>query len=191
MNTLEKHEKTSFYSQRPAGRAAGIRRRVRSGFLTLGLILCLILILTTAAVLWSYQYLTIQNLELECAARSALHGAMADGSLLTYLQNSGAISSGTADAGALSTSTLQKILNENTAQQTRGEAVTVSVKSASDTAPVLAFSQPRVLGVFRNVFSSEKIQEVEGTSESRKTFTQYYEIAVNGGAITGYTKVYR
>ncbi|MDO4630209.1 MAG: hypothetical protein Q4C70_13600, partial [Planctomycetia bacterium] len=48
----------------------------RGGFMTLGLILCLILMITAAAVLWSYQYLTIQNLELEYAARSAIQGAI-------------------------------------------------------------------------------------------------------------------
>ena len=56
--------------------------------MALGLILCLILILTVAAVLWSYQYLTIQNFELECAVRSALSAAVKDGTLETYLQKS-------------------------------------------------------------------------------------------------------
>ncbi len=180
-NPLKTRNETLFDAMSLRKPFAKNRRRARSGFMTLGLILCLILILTVAAVLWSYQYLTIQNLELECAARSALHAAK-NVTTATIVNNA-----------IVSDSKLQKVLNANTAQQSRNKNITVSISGTpTDTTAVLAFSQPRVLGVFRNVFSTEKIQDVEGTSAEPKSFTQYYSVTFDtNGVITGYTKTYQ
>ena len=184
--------------QKSLSRAASCRRSMvsgrRQGFMALGLILCLILILTVAAVLWSYQYLTIQNFELECAVRSALSAAVKDGSLETYLQKSGAVkTSGStfqeifADTDEdLKNSTLQKVLDLTAAQQNRSSSqIKIEVKKAveemSSEKPILGFSQPRELGFTQGVFDEKTRKEAEGT------FSQYYEISTDG---TSFKKVY-
>ncbi len=187
--------------QKSLSRAASCRRSMvsgrRQGFMALGLILCLILILTVAAVLWSYQYLTIQNFELECAVRSALSAAVKDGSLETYLQKSGAVktSESTQEISAdtdkyLKNSTLQKVLDLTAAQQNRSSSqIKIEVKKAvekmssekSSEKPILGFSQPRELGFTQGVFDEKTRKEAEGT------FSQYYEISTDG---TSFKKVY-
>ena len=184
--------------QKSLSRAASCRRSMvsgrRQGFMALGLILCLILILTVAAVLWSYQYLTIQNFELECAVRSALSAAVKDGSLETYLQKSGAVkTSGStsqeifADTDEdLKNSTLQKVLDLTAAQQNRSSSqIKIEVKKAVEKMslekPILGFSQPRELGFTQGVFDEKTRKEAEGT------FSQYYEISTDG---TSFKKVY-
>lgn len=184
--------------QKSLSRAASCRRSMvsgrRQGFMALGLILCLILILTVAAVLWSYQYLTIQNFELECAVRSALSAAVKDGSLETYLQKSGAVkTSGStsqeifADTDEdLKNYTLQKVLDLTAAQQNRSSSqIKIEVKKAVEKEslekPILGFSQPRELGFTQGVFDEKTRKEAEGT------FSQYYEISTDG---TSFKKVY-
>ena len=54
--------------------------------MTIGLILCLIVALTVAGVLWNYQYMTIQSVEMECAARSAIQAAINDTSIEQVLE---------------------------------------------------------------------------------------------------------
>lgn len=186
--------------QKSLSRAASCRRSMvsgrRQGFMALGLILCLILILTVAAVLWSYQYLTIQNFELECAVRSALSAAVKDGTLETYLQKSGAVKTSestfqeiSADTDEyLKNSTLQKVLDLTAAQQNRSSSqIKIEVKKAVDVEkmslekPILGFSQPRELGFTQGVFDEKTRKEAEGT------FSQYYEISTDG---TSFKKVY-
>lgn len=183
--------------QKSLSRAASCRRSMvsgrRQGFMALGLILCLILILTVAAVLWSYQYLTIQNFELECAVRSALSAAVKDGSLETYLQKSGAVKTSgrtfqeIADTDEnLKNSTLQKVLDLTAAQQNRSSSqIKIEVKKAVEKEslekPILGFSQPRELGFTQGVFDEKTRKEAEGT------FSQYYEISTDG---TSFKKVY-
>lgn len=157
--------------KRPSGR--------RGGFLTLGLILCLILILTVAAVLWNYQYLTIQNLELECAARSAIQGTMASGTLLT------AINAGT-EGNPLNCTPLQTILDQTTSRQSRN-AGTITVTLVNQATPILAFRQHRKMGLFKGVFKTSKVNEIEN-----EDFVQYYSFTRNApdGPLTGFTKTY-
>jgi|GEM_PF-3500395 len=184
--------------QKSLSRAASCRRSMvsgrRQGFMALGLILCLILILTVAAVLWSYQYLTIQNFELECAVRSALSAAVKDRTLETYLQKSGAVKTSesavqeiSADTDEyLKNSTLQKVLDLTAAQQNRSSSqIKIEVKKAVEEGslekPILGFSQPRELGFTQGVFDEKTRKEAEGT------FSQYYEISTDG---TSFKKVY-
>ncbi|MBQ2821048.1 MAG: hypothetical protein IJF17_05620 [Thermoguttaceae bacterium] len=188
--------------QKSLSRAASCRRSMvsgrRQGFMALGLILCLILILTVAAVLWSYQYLTIQNFELECAVRSALSAAVKDGTLETYLQKSGAVKTSGSTFQEISAytdedlknSTLQKVLDLTAAQQNRSSSqIKIEVKKAvekmssekSSEKPILGFSQPRELGFTQGVFDEKTRKEAEGT------FSQYYEISTDG---TSFKKVY-
>lgn len=164
-----------------------LRRRLttagrRGGFMAFGLILCLILILTVAAVLWSYQYFTIQNLELEYAVRSALSASVEDETLDDYLQ----------DSEKRANSTLQRVLDLTTKQQNRGsmeKKVTIKVeRDASDgKAPILSFSQSRELGFTRGTFDEETREKAEGTTTEPKSFKQYYEISTDGKS---FKKVY-
>ncbi len=175
-----------------------LRRRLktgdrRKGFMAFGLILCLILIFTVAAVLWSYQYFAIQNLELECAVRSALSAAAEDGTLEKYLRDSGAVAStsGSNESG-LENSTLQKVLDLTVAQQNRGFAgksvkIKVAKKAANGEKPILGFSQSRELGFTRGSFDNETRKKAEGTVDEPEKFIQYYEISTDG---TSFKKVY-
>lgn len=172
----------------------------RGGFLTLGLILCLILILTVAAVIWNYQYLTIQNLELECAARSAIQAALADQSLAQGV-NAAIVSDAdnftSSDTSKPSFSeTIDSVLKLTAAQQKSSASVptmemdvnsksqgTLEVVSEEQTgnqtkiqtnSVALVFKQPRTLGFFKNVFGSSTREEIEGTESTGTTDTKKY-----------------
>lgn len=174
----------------------------RGGFLTLGLILCLILILTVAAVIWNYQYLTIQNLELECAARSAIQAALADQSLAQDV-NAAIVSDAdnftSSDTSKPSFSkTIDSVLKLTAAQQKSSASVpTMEMDAASKSegtpevseektgnqtittkiqtnSVALVFKQPRTLGFFKNVFGSSTREEIEGTESTGTTDTKKY-----------------
>ncbi len=154
--------------------------------MTLGLILCLILMVTAAAVLWSYQYLTIQNLELEYAARSAIQGAMADESaFVDALKNADE-----SDTNATETFTYEPLNNilKLTAEYQNHQIGEIQVrlvnKDTNENTAVLEFCRPRKLGVFGVAFKEDVVKNVEieknqtnpnDTKEAK--FRQLYQIS--------------
>jgi len=141
----------------------------RGGFLTIGLILCMIVALTAAGVLWNYQYLTIQSVEMECAARSAIQASINDGSIETVLALT--------DGGEVSDTTLDKVLARTYNQQKSGNVPTVKMYNQMNR--ILEFSQHHKLGVFSGTIEESKRTEIEG-----KSFTQYYQIHGSSGSRT-------
>lgn len=143
----------------------------RGGFMTIGLILCLIVALTVAGVLWNYQFMTIQSVEMECAARSAIQAAINDldpnTSIEKVLQ--------TTQASEVTGTTLNKVLNAAYAHQKAGDPPTVTM--ADSTNKILKFQQKHKLGIFSGTLKKETRTAIENRS-----FVQYYQI--NGGTGT-------
>ena len=133
----------------------------RSGFLTLGMILCLILILTTAAVLWSFQFLTIQNQELYYAGRASVQGAMAGQDASSWNV-------------AAATTTVDRLFTANTAPLKRTGTRMVEVTGTANRT-VFTFRETRQLPFFSGIFSQAQrdIVEKDGNDPAYITHTFY------------------
>lgn len=132
--------------------------------MTIGLILCLIVALTVAGVLWNYQYMTIQSVEMECAIRSAIQAAINDNSIETILQ--------IPQAGNVTGTTLNRVLDATYDHQNSGNPLTVTL--VDPTNRILKFEQKHKLGLFSGALKQETRTSIENRS-----FVQYYQI--NGG----------
>ena len=141
----------------------------RSGFMTIGLILCLIVALTVAGVLWNYQYMTIQSVEMECAARSAIQAAINDGSIAQVLE--------IPNNNTITGTTLDKVLDASYAHQNAGNPPTVTM--ADSTNKILKFQQNHKLGIFSGTLKQETRTSIEN-----KSFIQYYQIIESAGNYT-------
>lgn len=141
----------------------------RGGFMTIGLILCLIVVLTVAGVLWNYQYMTIQSVEMECAARSAIQAAINDSSIDAILQ--------TPQSGEVTGTTLNNVLDATYNHQNSGNQLTVTL--ADSTNKILKFEQQHRLGIFRGTLKKESRTAIEN-----KSFIQYYQINGSPGNYT-------
>lgn len=145
----------------------------RGGFMTIGLILCLIVALTVAGVLWNYQYLTIQSVEMECAARSAIQAAINDLTPATSIEKV----LETPDNSEVTGTTLNKVLDVTYAQQNSGNPLTVSMADSANR--ILKFQQKHKLGIFSGTLKQETRSGIES-----KSFTQYYQINGSAGNYT-------
>ena len=145
----------------------------RGGFMTIGLILCLIVALTVAGVIWNYQFMTIQSVEMECAARSAIQAAIndldPDTSIEKVLQ--------TAEESEVTGTTLNRALNAAYAHQKAGDPPTVIM--ADSTNKILKFQQKHKLGIF-----SGTLKEETRTAIENRSFVQYYQINGSAGTYT-------
>ena len=123
--------------------------------MTIGLILCLIVALTVAGVIWNYQFMTIQSVEMECAARSAIQAAIndldPDTSIEKVLQ--------TAEESEVTGTTLNRALNAAYAHQKAGDPPTVIM--ADSTNKILKFQQKHKLGIFSGTLKEETRTAIE------------------------------
>ena len=140
----------------------------RGGFMTIGLILCLIVALTVAGVLWNYQYTTIQSVEMECAARSAIQAAINDSSIDAILQP---------QTGEITDTTLNKVLDATYNHQHSGNQLTVTLVDSANR--ILKFEQKHKLGIFSGTLKEETRSAIEN-----KSFIQYYQINGSAGNYT-------
>jgi hypothetical protein len=145
----------------------------RSGFMTIGLILCLIVAFTAAGVLWNYQYMTIQSVEMECAARSAIQAAIndsnADTSIEKVLQ--------TSQEAEVTGTTLNEVLDATYNHQNSGNQLTVTLVDSANR--ILKFEQKHKLGIFSGTLKQETRSAIEN-----KSFIQYYQINGSAGNYT-------
>ncbi|MBQ6109733.1 MAG: hypothetical protein IJK97_16090 [Thermoguttaceae bacterium] len=141
--------------------------------MTIGLILCLIVVLTVAGVLWNYQYMTIQSVEMECAARSAIQAAIndlnPDTSIEKVLQ--------TPQAGEVTGTTLNQVLNATYNHQNSGNRLTVTLVDSTNR--ILKFEQKHKLGIFSGTLKQQTRSAIEN-----KSFIQYYQINGSEGNYT-------
>ena len=145
----------------------------RGGFMTIGLILCLIVAFTAAGVLWNYQYMTIQSVEMECAARSAIQAAIndsnADTSIEKVLQ--------TSQEAEVTGTTLNEVLDATYNHQNSGNQLTVTLVDSANR--ILKFEQKHKLGIFSGTLKEETRSAIEN-----KSFIQYYQINGSAGNYT-------
>lgn len=145
----------------------------RGGFMTIGLILCLIVALTVAGVLWNYQFMAIQSIEMECAARSAIQAAINDTNPGTSIEKV----LQTTQASEVTGTTLNRVLNAAYAHQNAGDPPVVTM--ADPTNKILKFQQKHKLGIFKGTLKQETRSAIEDRS-----FVQYYQIYGGAGTYT-------
>lgn len=141
--------------------------------MTIGLILCLIVALTVAGVLWNYQYMTIQSVEMECAARSAIQAAINDLSPETSIEQV----LQTTQSDEVTGTTLNRVLNAAYAHQNAGVPPTVIMADSANR--ILKFEQKHKLGIFSGTLKKETRTTIEN-----KSFIQYYQIYGSPGNYT-------
>ena len=141
--------------------------------MTIGLILCLIVALTVAGVLWNYQYMTIQSVEMECAARSAIQAAINDSNPETSITKVLQIP----QSGEVTGTTLNRVLDATYNHQSSGNQPTVTLVDSTNR--ILKFEQKHRLGIFSGTLKKETRDAIED-----KSFVQYYQI---NGSVGNYT----
>lgn len=167
--------------------------------MTLGLILCLIIMLTAGALLWNYQFLAIQNMEIDCAAYSTMHAALVEENMLEwvkfnykqhgstdeFLRPKGSIVAGyPADANYYSgrlRADMKPILHENIQYRVReyGNEIDFTFEGVDQWTTCFTFTQDKKLGFFQQIFRAEDIEEVEGAKGAEKQFMWKYYVSLN------------
>ena len=145
----------------------------RGGFMTIGLILCMIVALTVAGVLWNYQYMTIQSVEMECAARSAIQASINDSALETSIEKVLL----TPEESEVTGTTLNMVLKAAYAHQNAGNPPIVIMADSEN--KILRFEQKHRLGIFSGTLKQETRDAIEN-----KSFIQYYQIIGSPGNYT-------
>jgi hypothetical protein len=109
--------------------------------------------------------MTIQSIEMECAARSAIQAAINDSTAETSIDQ------------IVNSPIISEVLEATYNHQNSGNPLTVTL--VDPTNRILKFEQKHRLGIFKGTLNQETRTSIEN-----RPFVQYYQINGTGGAFT-------